>query len=95
MQFSSMSVIAETIRRYLIVSVSTEKKGFVGKVYAPNFDEAEFAPKLFSSRSFLNTNLLIFGGDPNCVLGPLLGFPLIKTNPLLIHYCEKHLNRIL
>lgn len=95
MQFSSMSVIAEKLGGTLLYLSLLKRKVLLVNVYAPNFDEAEFAPKLFSRLYFLDTNLLIFGGDLYCVLGPLLGFPLIKINPLLVHYCEKHLNSIL
>lgn len=44
---------------------------------APNFDDAEFANRLLSNLPFLNTHLVIFGGDLNCVFDPSLD----RSNP--------------
>ncbi len=42
----------------------------LANVYAPNFDNAHFAQDLLSKLPALNTHLLIFGGDLNCVIDP-------------------------
>lgn len=41
-------------------------------VCAPNFDDTEFSNRLLSNIPHLNTHLLIFGGDLNCVFDPVL-----------------------
>uniref|UniRef100_A0A1A8UGS9 exodeoxyribonuclease III n=1 Tax=Nothobranchius furzeri TaxID=105023 RepID=A0A1A8UGS9_NOTFU len=72
-QFSSTNVIADGNGRYIIVAGTLmQKKVLLVNVYAPNFDDAEFANKLLSNIPFLNTHLLIFGGDLNCVFVPSL-----------------------
>ena len=77
-QFSSTNVIADQNGRYLIVAGTLmQRKVLLVNVYAPNFDDAEFANRLLSSLPFLNTHLLIFGGDLNCVFDPSLD----RSNP--------------
>lgn len=55
-----------------------QTKVLLVNLYAPNIDDAEFAKKLLSSLPFLNSHLLILGGDINCVFDPLLD----RSNPL-------------
>lgn len=70
-QFSSTNIIADKNGRYLIVAGTLlQKRVLLVNVYAPNFDDADFANRLLSSLPFLNTHLLIFGGDLNCVFDP-------------------------
>lgn len=77
-QFTSTNVIADKNGRYLIVAGTLmQKKVLLVNVYAPNFDDVEFANRLLSNLPFLNTHLLIFGGDLNCVFDPKLD----RSNP--------------
>ncbi len=77
-QFSSTDVIADRNGRYLIVAGTLmQKKILLVNVYAPNFDDVEFANRLLGNIPFLNTHLLILGGDLNCVLDPVLD----RSNP--------------
>lgn len=46
-------------------------------VYAPNWDDVNFIHKIFSLLPDLNTHRLIFGGDLNCVINPVLD----RSNP--------------
>ena len=55
-----------------------QKKVLLVNVYAPKFDDVEFANRLLSNISFLNTHLLTLGGVLNCVFGPILD----RSNPL-------------
>lgn len=41
-------------------------------IYAPNFDDATLSNRLLGSISYLNSHLLILGGDLNCVIDPML-----------------------
>lgn len=41
-------------------------------IYAPNFDNVLFANNLLGMIPDLNTHLLVFGGDLNCVTDPAL-----------------------
>ena len=54
-----------------------QRKVLLVNVYAPNFDDVEFANRLLSNIPFFNTHLLIFGGDLNCVFDPILD----RSNP--------------
>lgn len=42
------------------------------KVYAPNWDSADFITNLCSSIPKLDSHFLVFGGDLNCVINPKL-----------------------
>lgn len=77
-QFSSTNVIADRNGRYIIVAGTLmQKKVLLVNVYAPNFDDADFANRLLRNIPFLNTHSLIFGGDLNCVFDPILD----RSNP--------------
>lgn len=72
-KFLSSEVIADKNGRYLIVAGTLmQTKVLPVNVYAPNFDDVDFANRLLSSIPHLNTHLLIFGGDLNCVFDPVL-----------------------
>ncbi|KAF4087388.1 hypothetical protein AMELA_G00094960, partial [Ameiurus melas] len=78
LQFSSTNVIADVNGRYIIVAGTLmQRQVLLVNVYAPNFDDVEFANRLLSNLPFLNTHLLIFGGDLNCVFDPNLD----RSNP--------------
>lgn len=46
-------------------------------VYAPNWDDVNFIYKMISLLPNLNSHRLIFGGDLNCVINPILD----RSNP--------------
>lgn len=72
-QFSATNIIADKNGRYIIVAgMLMQKRVLLVNVYAPNIDDAEFANKLLSSLPYLNSHLLILGGDLNCVFNPSL-----------------------
>lgn len=72
-QFLPTDVIADKNGRYLmVVGMLMQTKVLLVNIYAPNFDDVEFANRLLSSIPHLNSHLLIFGGDLNCVLDPVL-----------------------
>ncbi len=69
--FSIDNVISDMNGRYVIVKGKIPQTPVVlANVYAPNFDNAHFAQDLLSKLPALNTHLLIFGGDLNCVIDP-------------------------
>ncbi len=69
--FSIDNVISDMNGRYVIVKGKISQTPVVlANVYAPNFDNAHFAQDLLSKLPALNTHLLIFGGDLNCVIDP-------------------------
>lgn len=77
-QFMSSSVIADPQGRYIIVSGSLyHVPVLLVNVYAPNWDDVSFINKLISLLPDLNSHLLIFGGDINCVMDPSLD----RSNP--------------
>lgn len=77
-QFTPTKVIADKNGRYLIVAGNLmQKKVLLVNVYAPNFDDAEFANRLLNDIPFLNTHLLILGGDLNSVFDPVMD----RSNP--------------
>ena len=77
-QFSSTHVIADRNGRHLIVAGTLmQKKVLLVNVYAPNFDDVDFANRLLSNIPFFNTHLLILGGDLNCIFDPILD----RSNP--------------
>lgn len=77
-QFSSSNVITDRNGRYIIVAGTLmQKKVLMVNIYAPNFDDVDFANRLLSNIPNLNTHLLILGGDLNCVFDPILD----RSNP--------------
>lgn len=80
MQFSATNVISDPQGRYVIV-VGTlfNTPVLLVNVYAPNFDDVEFANRLLSSLPDLNTHLMIFGGDLNTVINPTLDRSSIRS----------------
>lgn len=72
-QFTSTKVIADRNGRYLIVAGTLMQKSvLLVNVYAPDFDDVEFANRLLSNILFRNTHLLILGVLDPCVLDPML-----------------------
>lgn len=77
-QFSFTDVISDKNGRYLTVAGTLmQRKVLLVNVYPPNFDDVEFANRLLTNLPFLNTHLVIFGGDLNCVFYPSLD----RSNP--------------
>lgn len=59
--------------RFIIVSGKLgDVKVVLANVYAPNYDDAGFFKKFFSSLPDLSSYALILGGDFNCCLDPVL-----------------------
>lgn len=54
-----------------------QKRVLLVNVYAPNIDDSEFANRLLRSLPLMDSHLLIFGGDLNCVFDPALD----RSNP--------------
>ena len=80
-QFSQTKVIVDTNGRYLIIVGSINHTPVIlVNVYAPNFDNLEFANNLLMQIPNLNTHLLIFGGDLNCVVNPVLDRSSARTS---------------
>lgn len=78
--FSTTDVISDKNGRYLIITgVLCHTPVVLVNVYAPNFDDVGFAKRLLGKIPSLNTHLLIFGGDLNCVLNPSLDRSSLKT----------------
>jgi len=72
-QFSLNTIIADTNGRYVIVSgLLFQTPVLLVNMYAPNWDDTDFANKLLSSLPNLDTHRLILAGDLNCTIGPLL-----------------------
>lgn len=77
-QFSPSKVISDNNGRYLIVlGTLFHVPILLVNIYAPNFDNPHFMNKLFECLPSLNNNLLIIGGDMNCVINPNLD----RSNP--------------
>lgn len=77
-QFSASKVISDKNGRYLIVTGTLfQVPILLINIYAPNFDDPHFMNKLFECLPSLNNNLLIIGGDINCVIDPNLD----RSNP--------------
>lgn len=76
--FSASKTIADKNGRFLIVAGTLYYNPvLLVNIYAPNFADPNFADRLFSNLPFLNTYLLILGGDLNCVINPSLD----RSNP--------------
>ncbi|KAI5628117.1 hypothetical protein C0J50_8261, partial [Silurus asotus] len=72
-QFSPTHTIADRNGRYVIVAgMLMQTKVLLVNIYAPNFDDPDFANRLIGSLPFVNTHLIVLGGDLNCVLNPVL-----------------------
>lgn len=83
-QFQSTDVIADKDGRYIIVAGTLmQTKVVLVNVYAPNFDGVSFSNRLLGNIPHLNTHLLIFGGDLNCVFDPGLDRSSPRSIPLL------------
>lgn len=77
-QFTLTDIIADPNGRFVIVSGSLfQTPVLLVNVYAPNWDDVEFANKLLSSLPNLNTHKLILAGDLNCSIDPVLD----RSNP--------------
>lgn len=77
-QFTATSTILDPHGRYLIITgLLFQTPVLLVNVYAPHFDNPNFANNLLNSLPNLNTHLLIFGGDLNCAIDPLLD----RSNP--------------
>jgi len=73
LNFTVSDVSADTQGRYLVVTGTLRQTPVVlVNIYAPNWDNPNFANNLLSSLPCLNTHRLILGGDLNCVMDPLL-----------------------
>lgn len=71
--FKHQKVISDPYGRYVIVVGHLYNTPVVlANVYAPNIDDVGFFEHFFSSLPDLNSHSLIFGGDFNCWLDPLL-----------------------
>lgn len=77
-QFTASASIADPQGRYVVVSgILYNVPVILVNVYAPNWDDVSFINKLVSLLPDLNTHLMIFGGDINCVTDPSLD----RSNP--------------
>lgn len=56
----------------IIVGFHPAQSSCLGNVYAPNYDNAQFDNILLRMIPNLNKHLLIFGGDSNCAIDPVL-----------------------
>lgn len=71
--FSATNVISDKQGRYLIVTgILCRVPVLLVNIYAPNFDNVDFANDLLGKLPSLNSHRLILGGDLNCVIDPAL-----------------------
>lgn len=64
--------------RYIIVSgLLWYKPVVLVNIYAPNWDDEKFIEKIISSIPDLESHQLIFRGDLNCVINPIMD----RSNP--------------
>ncbi len=71
--FQAKEVITDTNGRFVIVSGQLlASLVIMVNIYAPNYDDASFFDKLFSTIPSDNNYNLIIGGDFNCVLNTIL-----------------------
>lgn len=71
--FSLEKVTSDVNGRYVIVEGKiSQTPVLLVNFYALNFDNAPLAQNLLSRIPALNTHLLIFRGDLNCVIDPVL-----------------------
>ena len=72
-QFTPTNVVSDSCGRYVIVTGSLFNiPVLLVNVYAPNWDDVNFANRLLASLPSLNTHQLVLGGDLNCVMDPIL-----------------------
>jgi len=72
-QFTASGSIADPQGRNIVVSGGLYNVPVVlVKVYAPNWEDVSFINKLISLLPDLNSHLMIFGGEINCVMDPSL-----------------------
>jgi len=77
-QFSQMTIISDLQGRFRMVSrLLYHRHVILINIYAPNWDEDKFLRKVISSIPDLNLQQLIFGGDLNCEMNPVLD----RSNP--------------
>lgn len=77
-QFTVSKTVSDKNGQYLIIAGTLyHNPVLLVNIYAPNFDDPNFTDKLFGNLPFLNTHLLILGGDLNCVVDPSLD----RSNP--------------
>lgn len=77
-QFTASASIVDPQGRYVVVSgMLYHVPVLLVNVYAPNWDDVNFINKLISLLPDLNSHLIIFGGDINCVMDPSLD----RSNP--------------
>uniref|UniRef100_A0AAR2LV40 Endonuclease/exonuclease/phosphatase domain-containing protein n=1 Tax=Pygocentrus nattereri TaxID=42514 RepID=A0AAR2LV40_PYGNA len=71
--FNATNVKSDPFGRFIIVSGLLFCKPIVlVNIYAPNWDDDTFISKVFSLIPELNSHQMIFGGDLNCVINPVL-----------------------
>lgn len=77
-QFSVTTVTSDPQGRFVTVSgLLYHKPVYVINIYAPNWDDDKFMGKIISLIPDLNSHRLIFVGDLNCVINPVLD----RSNP--------------
>lgn len=82
-QFNSSSVISDPQGRYVIVSGTLyQTPVLLVNIYAPNWDDAGFVQRVVSQLPDLDANMLILGGDLNCVMSANLDRSNPKTQTL-------------
>lgn len=76
--FSVSKTITDKNGRFLIVAGALYCNPILlVNIYAPNYDDPNFTDRLFGNLPFLNTHILILGGDLNCVIDSSLD----RSNP--------------
>ena len=72
-QFSATTITPDPQGRFVMVSgLLYHKPVVLTNIYAPNWDDDKFMGKIISLIPDLNSQQLIFGGDLNCVMNPVL-----------------------
>lgn len=76
--FTASEIISDPQGRYIIVAGHLfHTPVALVNVYAPNWDDPDFFKKILTLLPNLNTHLLVFGGDMNCVIDTTLD----RSNP--------------
>lgn len=82
-QFSATTVTSDPQGRFVMVSgLLYHKPVVLINIYAPNWDDDKFMEKIISLIPDLNSQQLIFGGDLNCVMNPILDRSNFKSTNL-------------
>ena len=77
-QFTVSEIKLDVNGRYIIISgILFQTPVLLVNVYAPNWDDIVFMNRLLASLPDLNTHKLIFGGDLNLTINPILD----RSNP--------------